>query len=168
MINSIIQSTEIPEQNEKSANEYVVVYQRQGLEAIRNNYYSILNIAQQCPSSGGKSVYLMRNLIALLNDSIQYNDVIACLQQGVYKQANENKKEEQQPSFLIVPNPASNEIEIRMINFYGSNCNISIRNELGQQVLNKKLNCDEKIQKLNIQSIGEGFYFVVIKTDSSD
>ncbi|MEZ5068735.1 MAG: hypothetical protein R2847_09700 [Bacteroidia bacterium] len=43
----------------------------------------MLNIAEQCPYSGGKAVYMARGLVALFNDTIMYEDESNCLLQNM-------------------------------------------------------------------------------------
>ncbi|MEZ5109198.1 MAG: hypothetical protein R2829_09555 [Bacteroidia bacterium] len=37
------------------------------------------------PYSGGVSVYQARNMLRFINDSMEYDDGIACLQQTIYR-----------------------------------------------------------------------------------
>lgn len=43
---------------------------------------SLLNIASQCPLSGGPAVYTARSLVRLFVPTLRYNDELTCLQSG--------------------------------------------------------------------------------------
>jgi hypothetical protein len=62
-------------------------------------------IANQCPAAGGQSVYRARAMLALINDSLAYDDALTCLQAGIYRELN---TEIITPVITIIPNPADN------------------------------------------------------------
>ncbi len=61
---------------------------------------------------------------------------------------------------LIRPNPVSTQFEIELTN-YVSEGNLSIKNSLGQEVLNKKISNENKISITNF-NVNEGIYFLSI------
>lgn len=77
-LNSNISTLGIPDANEKLINEIYLRYRKEGIDVITQDYENILQVAIQCPSSGGPSVHKARIFIALVNDSIEYNDGDVC------------------------------------------------------------------------------------------
>jgi hypothetical protein len=62
---------------------------------------NILQVAIQCPSSGGQSVHRARILIALVNDSMEYNDGNVCATMGIFRMANPNGKNNLEPKLVL-------------------------------------------------------------------
>lgn len=74
----------VPYSNTTFINEREIAYIETGnnLEEVSNYYSEILSIAQQCPYTGGPAVERARTLIAMVNDSVFYDDANTCLQVG--------------------------------------------------------------------------------------
>ena len=73
---------------------------------------NILQVAIQCPSSGGQSVHRARIFIAIVNDSIEYNDGNVCATMGIFRMANPNGKNNLEPKLICFPNPASSSLQL--------------------------------------------------------
>ena len=166
-INDIVQPNEIPEQNQKFANEMIVLFDKFGQDTLLYYYSSILNIAQQCPNSGGVGVFVMRNFVELFNDTLEYDDANTCLQQGFYKQSQTNVDSNIVSDFLIVPNPASNEIEVRLLNPHQGICEIEIRNVVGEKVVEQTIDCKKSSQSILLNYLQQGVYFVRVTNSNN-
>ncbi|MBK8845809.1 MAG: T9SS type A sorting domain-containing protein [Bacteroidetes bacterium] len=155
--NSAVQATEVPETNEKYINEIHVLYNDQGLDGIKTHYNDILAIAQQCPYSGGNAVYIARNYIALLGDTIVYDDAAICLLQGIFRNASTNTNAIE---IYLKPNPANDYVELFIANNTGTNCSVSISDAIGKEHLSIKVDCKLKAVKINTQKLAIGLYTV--------
>lgn len=165
--NDYLLSSEIPEQNNIFINEIYINYlEQQGTGLMRdysfieNNYSSIFAVANQCPSAGGKAVFRARAMLELINDSIEYNDDIVCLQSGIYRVSElENKNID----FELIPNPATNQVSIELSNKCENDCIINIYNILGSLLKTEILNSESVTHTINLHNYNPGVYFVELK-----
>lgn len=172
LINDIVIPENIPQENTQRINEIEIQYQEEGydIEVIQNNYAEIFAIASQCPYAGGPAVERSRAFVALLNDTIFYDDEDICLQSGIYRIASvdsTNSKNEIK-AINIQPNPANDKVTIRLIGKFEGLCNIEIKNALGETVLLKQMNCKEAVSKLDLAAFAPGIYTIKINVNNSN
>jgi hypothetical protein len=118
------------------------------------------SIAQQCPAAGGEAVFRARAMLALVNDSIVYDDVMACLQSGIYKQSTQPEKKF---DFELIPNPSRDAVIVKMINAKSGICNMKIVNVLGNSVLESKIDCEQIEHLILTHNLMPGMYFVNVE-----
>ena len=162
ILNDAIQSSEIPDVNQQSGTHLVLLYQEFGLDTLEYFLNDILAIANQCPNSGGPWVYKMRALAKELVDSIQFDDVLTCLQQGYYRLGNGAAISKLLQEIELVPNPAGNTVEVILKNTGFARCNLAILDQLGKTVLNQSLNCENNRHRIDISGLTQGIYLVNI------
>jgi hypothetical protein len=162
--NSIIINN-TPNELEKEMNDIEIAYQTGGLLVLQSRYNDVLNIAVQCPHVGGKAVYKARSFIALLNDTIEYDDVVACTEAGYRRVANNNEqlKEETRGNIKIVPNPANDKVTLKLSDDMNGICKILFYDVVGKEIFSKKLDCNQKIHSFDIKNLSEGMYSVKVK-----
>jgi hypothetical protein len=168
--NSMILATETLAEFEKTVNQI-------NLETVFQNNYSftaqqaasLLYIASQCPWAGGNAVYEARSLYSLINDTIEFDDIALCLQQGIYRQqAQANDIKNSKPNSSIVPNPATDRITVITDSLADSDlCNLIISEVTGKQVLVHILNCKSHQSEISIADLSEGIYFYKIIKNST-
>ena len=73
------------------------------------------SIAQQCPFSGGRSVYVARAILHEYYADMVYNDEDICMAEGLMRKKNENKQVLSN-KLLISPNPANELVNILYFN----------------------------------------------------
>ena len=85
--NEYVVNGELPEINTAYINEIEIEYLERGndIQYLIDNYSGILAIASQCPFAGGSAVERARSYVALINDSVYYDDLNICLQSGIYR-----------------------------------------------------------------------------------
>lgn len=158
----------IPYTNNSYINEREIAFLESGnnMEEVTNYYSEILSIAQQCPYTGGPSVERARTLIAMVNDSIFYDDINTCLQLGVYRQVQSNELNQSVNNSIIVkPNPASEKIQVILQGDYSSGvCVLTISNTIGETVLKRELNCAEKSIDIDVVKLSQGIYTIKVTT----
>jgi hypothetical protein len=115
---------------------------------------------EQCPYSGGKAVYQMRVFASLFNDSILYDDLAVCLQEGLYRQSALSGKSDAKPEFTIIPNPANDQIEIKSNCSFEGICLIEITDALGSFAISEKINCKQQSHIISTSHLKQGVYFV--------
>ena len=69
------------------------------------------SIAQQCPFSGGRSVYIARAILHEYFPEMVYNDEDLCTAEGLMRKKNENNQVLSN-KLLISPNPANELVNI--------------------------------------------------------
>ena len=162
--NSSIIANNTPDEYEQIMNEVEIAYQTGGISVLQSRYNDVLSIAVQCPHVGGKAVYKARSLMALLNDTIEYDDASVCTQAGYRKAANnKQQKEETRGDIKIVPNPANDKVTITLSNNMSGICEILFYDVVGKLILSKELDCNQKIHSFNIKNLSEGMYTVKVK-----
>jgi len=119
----------------------------------------------QCPYAGGTAVYSMRNFIALFNDTIYYDDESVCMQAGFNRQIAASIITQSEIS--IVPNPATDKVDIYLNNAATGICEIQIINSLGQVELFEKINCIDKFRSINTSKLSSGVYTIKVKVQGS-
>ncbi len=160
--NSIITSN-TPDEYEKEMTDVEIAFQTGGISELQSRYSQVLAVAVQCPHVGGKAVYKARSFIVLLNDSIEYDDVSVCTQEGYRKAANNEQTKEGGESITVVPNPASNNVIVQLTGIDDGICRIQIKNVLNEIVYTSEFNCREKQHFIHLNSLSEGMYAIDIK-----
>ncbi len=169
LINEIVVPDNLPQENTKYMNSIEANYLERGndIQYIADNFSGIYSIASQCPYSGGPAVEKARSFIALLNDTIAYNDDNICLQSGIYRFASDSAKTIEESKIIIQPNPASNEISIILKGNFEGLCSVQIQNVIGETVLTDEMNCKDSIHKINLLNIPQGIYMVKVNVNNS-
>jgi hypothetical protein len=142
------------------------VYERllaEEYDVLSENYNKLLAVANQCPAAGGQSVYRARAMLALINDSLEYNDAIVCLQAGIYR---EYFSDTIIPKFLVIPNPAQDLIEIILVNELQGLCSYKIINAYGQTIRQEKIDCSLKAHSVDISDLLQGVYIIKLEFNS--
>ncbi|MBK8876584.1 MAG: T9SS type A sorting domain-containing protein [Bacteroidetes bacterium] len=158
----------VPYANNSYINEREIAYIESGnnVEEVTNYYSEILSIAQQCPYTGGPAVERARTLIAMVNDSVFYDDVNTCLQVGVYKQTpNDSLKQGNGNAFILIPNPARETVQVALIgDFSDGVCKLNINNAIGELVISQEMNCKDASIDIDISKLNQGIYSVKVTT----
>ena len=161
--NNAVQPSEVPEYNLKQVNDINIFYQQENnKDSIAQYYGSLLNIALQCPQSGGVAVYIARSLVALLNDSIIYDDDNICLQQGYFRLSNELKNNKTFIEAVLIPNPASNYADLVLNKTFDGICRIKITDIYSKAIFEKSFDCSKKHYRINTSGFLNGMYNVQI------
>ncbi len=160
--NDYVVNGELPETNSKLINEIEIEYLERGydIQFLIDNYSSILAVAQQCPFAGGAAVERARSFIALVNDSIYYDDANVCLQSGIYRMANDTTGKINYSDIKIIPNPASDKVTVELTGINDGICKVQIRNVLNETVYESEFNCSDKSHLIYINNLSGGVYSV--------
>ncbi|MBL7914552.1 MAG: T9SS type A sorting domain-containing protein [Bacteroidia bacterium] len=162
-LNILISPHQIPDANIAEAERINLLYKQNGVSSILNNYESLFQIAIQCPSAGGPAVFVARNLIKLVNDSIVYDDANICMQLGILRVANQQHSGKTELAFTLQPNPANYVVHVVLDNNEMKTYQLQIFNSLGQDVFNEEYaNIFSTIQ-FSVTTLKEGLYTVVVR-----
>ncbi|HRF15076.1 MAG: T9SS type A sorting domain-containing protein [Bacteroidia bacterium] len=166
--NNAVQPNEIPEYNLKQVNDINIIYeQTNSNDSIIQFYGTLLNIAEQCPQSGGMAVYVARSLVALFNDTIVYDDDNVCLQQGYFRLAQKENKKSIPSDIAIIPNPADEMTQIILSKKQEGVCKVSITDAYSKSVYTKEFDCKTQHLTISTKGLVQGIYFVEIKINGS-
>ena len=138
-----------------------ILNQYYGLDSIVQHKESILFIAHQCPYQGGNAVYSARFYSFLFNDSIEYDDMDICLQQGIYRIGHDESIIEKTINLELHPNPANEYVEIKVVGLKPSKINISIY-DLEGRILSTYSNVNSEGFKLDVSHFKNGIYLVCV------
>lgn len=164
--NNYVVNGELPELNSAYMNEMEIYYIEtdEGLQYINNSYPGIFAIASQCPYVGGEAVERARTYIALINDSISYDDANICLQSGVYRFANDATEKITSSDIKIIPNPANDKVTVQLTRIDNGICKIQIRNVMNEIVYDDVFDCKNQKHIINISNLSQGVYSIFIST----
>jgi hypothetical protein len=161
--NNAVQPNEIPEYNLKQVNDINIIYQRENSkDSIAQYYGTLLNIAEQCPQSGGIAVYNARSLVAFFNNTIFYDDDNVCLQQGYYRLSNELKNNKILKESALIPNPASKYADVVLNKTFEGICRIKITDIYSKMIFEKSFDCSKNYYRINTSGFLNGMYYVQI------
>jgi hypothetical protein len=156
--NLVSNATELPEINEAILNEVEIAYETGGRASLINFYSQILPIAQQCPDQGGQSVFRARHFVAMINDSIEYDDAAVCLSQGILRTSNSNTT--QQPCLILLPNPASSETEVILTNYPNEFFRLKVSSLDGKVMEEKQIKNGNSRSRINTSQFPPGIFIV--------
>ena len=165
MLNNNFSPGALPQENEKFINQVNVQLITFGMDSIVNYYNQVLGIAEQCPTEGGPAVYRARTMVALINDTINFDD--ACIQVSSNRNSHTSSQGKVFPELTIIPNPAQNKISIVLSDKFSGVCKIQIINSLGSDVLNEYRNCNQKSISVNTSSLLPGVYTVKVQIEEN-
>jgi hypothetical protein len=162
--NAAAQPVTLPQINQKIMTELLRKVEKQGEDSLQTDMNTLLTIAMQCPYSGGVSVYQARNMLALFNDSLEYDDKYACLQEGIYRMAQTANGFANYTAidFDLVPNPADGKTEVRILSPVDGLTKLTLRTMLGYMMGEWQLN-GEKQFTIYTHKYFQGMYMVEIK-----
>ena len=123
-------------------------------------------VAVQCPYQGGPDVYRARFFMSLFNDSIEYDDASVCLQQGISRQFSPNQKTNL-PILLLRPNPASNEVEVKISGIEEGQYSMVITDIQGRELTVKNNLFGDEVVKVQTNEFVPGVYYVIARKNKS-
>ncbi len=165
-LNSSISTLGIPDANEKLINEIYLRYRKEGIDVITQEYENILQVAIQCPSSGGSSVHRARIFIAQVNDSMEYNDGDVCATMGIFRMIDPNGKNILEPKLICFPNPASSSLQLLFNGLSGAEFNLEIHDSSGRLISSKKFTSVSGAYYLNTSSLSNGLFHLLVRDNT--
>ena len=165
-VNSNITTSVIAQSNETFINEMNIRYIKFGKDSLIGYYSQIMDIAVQCPLSGGQAVYRARTLIGLFTKLMEYDDDIACDQTIISRGTKKNMVNRYEPQVKIKPNPASNQIDVLLLNYTSDGiCQLDISDSKGSIRKRELLNCNVDKHKIDISELTPGVYWITVVSE---
>ncbi|MCX6200258.1 MAG: T9SS type A sorting domain-containing protein [Bacteroidetes bacterium] len=136
-----------------------------GFSTQEKNYITAL--AQSCPYTEGKAVFLARALYSLLDPSAIFDndEICAPLNNGKKEKENTAASEAINKYAFVTPNPTTGNTEIFVNLEAGEVATLKINNLLGEVVLEKTLLADITVQSLNLSNLGSGNFLYTVSSD---
>ncbi len=157
--NGLLPNQKVYEANEQRINEILFRIQRaDSLGFTEQEVIDLDNIANQCPLSGGKSVYIARALYVAVSGNSYYNDENLCTQAGLqYRQGHISREVE---TIKAYPNPVENALHIEIPSNWQGESTIRLMNMIGNICINAVT--QERTHKLDVSKLTDGVYLLQI------
>lgn len=168
LLNNQLASQQIPDANYKEVERINLLFKQNGVSAISENYESLIQIAIQCPSAGGPAVFKARTLVLLVNDSITYDDVKACVQLGILRMSNNSVSSTKKHSFIVSPNPASTEVYFYLDQLQLENYTLKVINNMGAIIFQSEYKSILNSMSLSILNYPQGVYTIQLKPEAGE
>jgi len=183
-MNNALQGTQVFEQNAKYINDLYLNTLLRGRDTLNEEQQAdIETLAFTCPYIGGNAVYRARVLYGMRNWGAHYDDLVICNGQGVYKNGISKLQEQldqlhnytnnqneiksglrNEEEVALYPNPTHDFVNILCKNA----TRIIVSNLTGEIRINKLLNSEINVNKVETNSLSTGMYFYrIVKEDHS-
>jgi Secretion system C-terminal sorting domain len=163
--NTLLIATELHAQNEKIVNDIYLNTVAKGNFAYTLSQKDILfDIANQCPITGGKAVYLARSLYKSIGH-ISYNDIALCAVQGVSFRTQKPKevlKSAPDLGIKIYPNPAQSYTTLLRKIQAEEDASIQVIDVLGRPIYSTVWYKNQSEINLNTTDFAAGVYTIKV------
>ena len=159
--NAALQASEQYDINEKAVNAIYL-----STIAIGNADFSepqiqiLIDIAYQCPITGGPAVFLARGLYDFVNAEAMYDDEDICAVQG--QQWRQNQVKSKTEYIKIFPNPTDELVNI-IVPISKQTYQISIFDALGNSIFTSTIAENTSEHTFSTASLANGVYYCVVK-----
>jgi len=165
--NATLDAAILPAQNEKALNQVIFEMAAEGVQELNDEQFEVVAaIANQCPLDGGHSVYRARAIYERKQPG-GFMDSLLCLQiqelarpgaQGFMAQNNRTS---------VFPNPAANELSVRIpTDLVGNTISLRLHTLTGQPALYYfDSESAETLQKLDVSALTAGVYTLTVRVD---
>ncbi len=127
----------------------------------------LMNVTVLCPAEGGRVVHKARELYhQFINDTIFFDDDSLCIVPSLRMSSSNVEKYEEDNHVTIYPNPASDILSIKYHFQECGNYKFNIIDVTNRLQLKRELTACEGVETINISSLQQGSYFLVIHRDN--
>ena len=85
------------------------------------------------------------------------------LENGIFRTTNTERDDQ---DFILKPNPASDKVEISLLNKEEGICNIKITDPIEKELLTQIFNCENKKADLDISEFAQGVHIVHVQKNN--
>ena len=179
--NEAILSGEVFETNERFINQLYLLYLAYGLDTLDSIQVDLVRIlAESCPYLAGEAVYKARTLYSMFVPNVQYDDLVICNSQGVYKngtslldQINQqmNNHYEGLQTMLNVneiqlyPNPANSLVNVKYKIEENHHATLKLYNIIGNEVRHIDLSWKNNHVSFSVNDLMSGVYIYKYNID---
>jgi len=161
----VLQTTTTIERNEKTVNQiYLETIAKEIYHFTQSQINALTVVARQCPVEGGNAVFKARALLALINNTLNYDDRDICNRVGI--ELKQGQPDLNGGNIKLYPNPANSKVKVVYLANEDFSYSFTIYNSIGQIILIKKLNSDSSYFEFDSSAINQGvYYYCYIGTD---
>ncbi|MCB0578572.1 MAG: T9SS type A sorting domain-containing protein, partial [Phaeodactylibacter sp.] len=164
--NNSISASEVFEANEQDVNALFLETVAVGIDTFTETQITALwELANQCPLSGGDAVFKARSLYSLIDPLVKYQDEERCASEPEERQAPVHQPEIA-AKLQLIPNPAKDELTVRLPEPLGIADYFIVYNLRGQVQLEKQLRVGETVFLINTSQLPAGIYYCTIRGPS--
>ena len=161
--NTAISASEVFEVNEQDVNALFLETVAIGVDTFTEAQITALwAFANQCPLSGGDAVFKARSLYSLIDPLVKYEDEELCSSEPEERPAVIHQPEILS-SFQLIPNPAKDELSVRLLEPLGKGGFFSAFNLRGQVQLEKQLEVGKAVFLIDTSQLPAGIYYCTIR-----
>ncbi|MCO6492508.1 MAG: T9SS type A sorting domain-containing protein, partial [Phaeodactylibacter sp.] len=165
--NNAISASEVFEVNEQDVNAMFLETVAIGIDTFTETQITALwELANQCPLSGGDAVFKARSLYSLIDPSVKYEDEERCASEPEEKPAPVQEAEIA-ASFQLIPNPAKDELNVKLAAPVESNTWFIVQDMQGRIHLKKDLNSGGTMYNIDTSQFPSGIYYCTIKNQGT-
>lgn len=126
---------------------------------------TLLNIAIQCPTLGGVSVFGARSMLAAAGLDLDINDDSLCFTVASRPLVTNSGILDKAEIFNLYPNPASDRIHVQLIDKRVSEVDIRILNALGQFMMYQTIRVASDTFEIPLPNLPVGVYYIQLYVD---
>lgn len=165
--NSSASASEVFEVNEQNVNNLFLETVAIGIDTFTETQITALwTLANQCPLSGGDAVFKARSLYSLIDPLVKYQDEELCSSEPEERLAPVNLPETA-TKFLLIPNPAKDELTVRLREPSNNSTQFVIYDITGKIHLERTLEAGETFFQIHISQLPAGIYYGSLKGKDS-
>jgi hypothetical protein len=167
LINNTLPANTVYEINEKTINDiYLNTIAKGIINFTPEQTMEILQIASQCPLSGGLAVFKARSLYIMINDTLGFKDEEICIGEGL------SYKEGYNGSIMdiisnVYPSPSSYSATLKYLLSDNNNATFTIYNIYGQIIQDYIISYQNSEFSFATKKLPNGIYFYKICSDSN-
>ena len=127
---------------------------------------TLLNIAQQCPVTGGSAVYEARTLLSIFADSVvDFPDYCPAIGAKLINRIPAKQQSDNVKTFNLYPNPNNGSMTLEYDLNEGEKGSMILSDITGKQVGSYSLNVKETRLQIQENSLKNGVYYYEIRVD---
>lgn len=156
------------QQNEKELNRVLLTQITTNNPSLDSSQLmTVVNIAAQCPITGGDAVYRARTIVATLFPTVVYNDAVIC-GTSVAIPRNENVKiTEDLDELIIVPNPSQGKFEVKNL-YIQEPTHLQIYSLTGHLIYDKMIHSNTTNVMIDDYNLDSGVYIIYQKLNDKN
>lgn len=153
------------EENQKKVNDIYLKTIAKGNRAFSEMQVAdLLFVANQCPLSGGNSVFIARSMYSLFENNFNYDDQSTCLTEGMVLR---KKSESSLFTILTTPNPASDLATLKINAGFQKPLKFVICDVVGRDVESFDIKALQTSINFSTSKLNSGLYFCQLIDDYS-
>ena len=154
------------ESNEKTLNElYFSTVGKGNYRLTPSQQTTVLNIANQCPYTGGEAVYRARAMRLLFEPEYQYSDSVVCGLQNIGWRKKANNPTKSAIQHWVIPNPTSGNVLLQLSDGVKEDTECKVYDIQGRVVSVVPVSAGVSQIHLSLKGLSYGVYYYSLFTE---